>query len=317
MSKIDRYALVIDEEGCPLGNAIPMKSNEKVVISNTRDLTPAQKRIINQKDDMKLFNDDNGGFVTMYYVKNELLFNKLELDLASVSRVIYLATYLDYDGTLVMNGGASSGKAKEPMTRKNMQYVLGLSEATFNRFLKDVKDNNLLTEENSLYKLNIEYFNKGKVDKKKSFTRIYVDTVRELYEGCKTSQHKTLAYVFRLIPKVHYDTNTICNNPSDETPEHMTFKETAEFVGIDISTKQNINKFKKSLYSLSFEKNGQRHYLFKGIIVEGKDGNKDYFAVNPYIYYGGSNYEEVKNLIGKLFFKQTNALDYRSAFLYL
>ena len=38
-----------------------------------------------------------GGFVTMYYVKNKLLFNEVDIMPASVSRLIYLATYLDYN----------------------------------------------------------------------------------------------------------------------------------------------------------------------------------------------------------------------------
>lgn len=80
MSKIDRYVIVVDKEGYQIGNEIPMKSNEVVNIEKrSKVLTPTQKRIINNKEDMKLFNDDNGGFVAIYYVKNELLFNELEL----------------------------------------------------------------------------------------------------------------------------------------------------------------------------------------------------------------------------------------------
>ncbi|MGL6105528.1 hypothetical protein [Romboutsia sp.] len=301
MSKIVKYALEIDEEGGPISNPIPMKENEVIDIQNRRNMrTPKQLRMAKNKSDMQLFNEDNGGFVAMYYVKNELLFNELEIDLASVGRVIYLATYLDYDkNVLVMNGGINSGKAKTPMIRKDMQYILGLGDTAFKKFLKDVKDNGLLMEENGLYKVNTEYFNKGKVDKKKSYTRIYIDTVRELYKGCKSTQHKTLAYVFRLIPKIHYDTNTICHNPSEEIPIHLNLTEISEFLGV---RQDNSSKLMKELTKFYIFKNDIKYNLLAYITVTKDGATKGYFAVNPYILYGGSNYEQVKDLIGKLFF---------------
>lgn len=305
MARITKDAVVFHRESGDIISTTPLKSNEKITISKTRDLTPTQKRIINNQDDMKLFNDDNGGFVTMYYVSNELLFNKLELDLASVSRVIYLATYLDYqDNILVMNGGASSGKTKIPMTRKDMAYVLGLGDTAFKKFLKDIKDNGLLIEEDGLYKLNNECFNKGSVDKKhkknKSYTRIYIGTVRELYGGCKPTQHKTLSYIFRLIPKIHYDTNTICNNPNDEIPSHINLTEVCEFLGV---RQDNSTKLIKELTKFHIFKNDIKYNLLAYITVRTDGMIKGYFAVNPYILYGGNNYEEVKSLIGKLFFQ--------------
>lgn len=199
-----------------------------------------------------------------------------------------------------MNGGASSGNAKTPMKRKEMQLVLKLGDTAFKKFLKDVNDNNLLIEEDGLYKLNRDYFSKGKVDKNKAYTRIYVNTVRELYEGCKPTQHKTLSYIFRLIPKIHYDTNTICHNSSDEVPEHMNLKEICEFLGVN---SDNSTRLKKDLTKFHIFKNEMKYNLLAYITVEIDGTIKGYFAVNPMVVYGGSNYEEVKNLIGKLFFK--------------
>ena len=44
-----------------------------------KDLTPEQIAIINQQDELKSHYKNLGGFVNVCYVKNELLFNKLQL----------------------------------------------------------------------------------------------------------------------------------------------------------------------------------------------------------------------------------------------
>ena len=96
------------------------------------------------------------------FVSNELLFNSLNLDLPSISRIIYLSTYLSYnskeEGLLVIH---QEGKKDIPMTRQMMQKKLKLSERTFSRFLADVKKSGLLFSVDDKHYINPQYISKG------------------------------------------------------------------------------------------------------------------------------------------------------------
>ena len=81
----------------------PIAEGETYLIQDKkRELTPQQIRYLNETEEMKQFNNEMGGFIFMYY--NKLLYDKeLDLDMGNVSRVIYLATYIDYNNILVLN----------------------------------------------------------------------------------------------------------------------------------------------------------------------------------------------------------------------
>lgn len=243
----------------------------------------------------------------MCYIKNELLFNHLNLDRANISRLIYLSTYIDYNDrqeNLLVKYGRD--KKVEPINKVQLRNLLGLSESTFKRFLNDVKTNSLLYELDDKFFISNEYFSKGKcIFKEKDYTRIYVDTTRFLYENCTVSQHKQLSYAFQLIPKLHYETNVICENPDEENKDDLIklgLKGICEF--LEISTnKSSMCKFEKDLYKLKINVDGKKHYMFKRVIIKGRNGKNDYFVVNPEVIWKGNNLENTKKTIEFMVFK--------------
>ena len=102
MSKLEKknhYERVfsIDEEGNITSWGLKAKNEEVVIEKKRRELTEQQKKVITHNKDLNELSKKLGGFITMYYVKNELLFNKVNISPASISRLIYIATYLDYN----------------------------------------------------------------------------------------------------------------------------------------------------------------------------------------------------------------------------
>ena len=118
--------------------------NKDEIIVTKKNLNDSQMQHLKNLDNVKKYNKSLGGFVSMYYIKNELLFNEMNLALANISRLIYLSTYLSYNdkenGLLVING---KGNKLIPMTRKSMRNRLKLSEAAFNQFFSDGHKNNI------------------------------------------------------------------------------------------------------------------------------------------------------------------------------
>ena len=85
----------IDDEGNITSWGLKAKNEAVVIEKKRRELSEKQKEIITYNKELNELSKKLGGFITMYYVKNELLFNEINIMPASISRLIYLATYLD------------------------------------------------------------------------------------------------------------------------------------------------------------------------------------------------------------------------------
>ena len=71
------------------------KENETIELKRTY----SEKQIRRAKciTKMETYARQLGGFVTMCYVKDELLFNKLGISQQNIARLIYTSTYIDYN----------------------------------------------------------------------------------------------------------------------------------------------------------------------------------------------------------------------------
>ena len=167
---------IIDEDGNLLDTLILHKGEDIGIVSKSKNLTPQQINVSEQKKRVKEYNKCRGGFIMCCFVSNELLFNSLNLDLPSISRIIYLSTYLSYnskeEGLLVIH---QEGKKDIPMTRQMMQKKLKLKDATFENFLSDVRKSELLFSVGDKYYINPQYISKGECKfNNKEYTRIYI-----------------------------------------------------------------------------------------------------------------------------------------------
>ena len=285
-----------------------IKDNEIIDIKDRRkNLTAQQRYFLNKSNEFKRHCDSLGGYIHMIYAKNEILFNKSEIDKANISRIIYLATYMDYndrkEGLLCVRNQYSK---LEPMDKKTMQSILKLTDSTFKRFLKDMKDNELIYEVDKKFYVNPIYFNRGDIDKDvkksvdKSYCRLFIKPIRDLYEGCKTSKHKVLASIYQLIPYIHYEHNIVCYNPNEVTdyPKAITLRELCKMFEVDY---KNSSKLAKSLYEFKVNVEGIDYHLFTYVILNAQ---YDYFVVNPLVIYGGNNYDNIIKTSKTLFFNK-------------
>ena len=96
----------------------------------------------------------------------------------TAARLMYLATYLSYDGVL-----RSTQRTK--MTKKRMAELLGLKRKTFDRFFSEVTDAGMLIKTDDGYTMNHDYFVRGKVERADNtrFTRVFIKSMRALYEA--------------------------------------------------------------------------------------------------------------------------------------
>lgn len=301
----EKWVGVIDENGNVLEHKV-IKKGEEVKITKDNKLTPKQKRLLNYKSELKKFSESLGGYIHMSYVKNELLFNKLDIDRANISRLIYLSTYIDYndrqENLLIKHG---QHKQIEAMTRADIKKILKLSDRAFINFLNDMKKNNLLYEANKKFYISNDYFSKGDCNfNKKEYTRIYIDTTRMLYESCSSRQHKQLSYIYQLVPYMNYELNILCSNPfeTDFTKiNKLSLKDICEL--LEVSTEsRSMRKLRDELLKFYITIDGNKYYFLSYARILNGYGLKDYFVINPQIVWGGRNIEQVKETIQVCFF---------------
>lgn len=286
-----------------------LKSNEHLKV--VKKLTREQHAHNMNKRQMESLSRALGGFVWVFYSNNELLFTSEELSKANVTRLMMLATYMNYDNALVHDiptmGGSKFTNAIEYMTKKDIQQVLNLKDTMFKKFFKEVTATGILIQKDGHYCLSSNYFHRGEVNSKREsihcgYTRMFIHTVRQIYSGMKTTKHNLLSYVFQLIPCVHYSTNFICKDvaSSYNAIEYMNIEEICKYLGLS-TDKKNMNKFKKELMSIHIDCNGQMAHLINEVIYNNSTTSKQRFVFNPCVVTSISQREEINNIMQSLF----------------
>lgn len=279
------------------------KENETIELKRTY----SEKQIRRAKciTKMETYARQLGGFVTMCYVKDELLFNKLGISQQNIARLIYTSTYIDYNDreeNVLIKKRISEGK--KYIDRKYLKKILKLSTKTFNSFMDEMIDKQLLFEANGKIYVSTEYFSKGKCRfKDGTYTRLYINTTKSLYENCTVRQHRQLSYVYQLIPFMHFKNNVICKNPYEEdmcNVEKMNLKEICKLLGVNPA---NSARLEKDLLKFNVTLQDHKYYLFSMVMVKTLDGMRDFFVVNPSVIWKGTDVDDVVDIIDCMFFK--------------
>ncbi|MBU3186672.1 hypothetical protein [Clostridium estertheticum] len=209
-------------------------------------------------------------------------------------RFLYLGTYTKKDGCLKFENG-------NIITKKHVKKLLKINDTSFRAFWKLMIENKLIVEgEEDKVSINLEYFYRGSekeyrklTDKKfgDKFTRVYIETTRDLYENTNQRSLKKLAIIYKVLPLISWQYNVLCKNPKeiDKTViDPYTLSEMSDYLGYD---KTHITRFKKDLHSLTYK--GKDIFIRIG---KTPDIKNDYIIVNPAFYYRGNKTEQLDYL---------------------
>lgn len=266
-------------------NVINMETGEILenVIVETIEEKKDKKDHAEKDMEKKLYYKEYG---TFYYL---LYDNKLfdTLDGATLTRLLYLATYIPYGEYILKIHG-------KPITKDRLQKILNISKRSVYYFIDLCTKNNILSiNEKEEIVLSKEYFHKGKFDKEirnkiPNVTRINIETIRRAYVMSDHKRHKQMAYFFRLIPYVNKKFNIITHNPLETDFEKLNFitlKELAEMWGIEYN--KHLTKFRNDLWHCRIV---ETELLIN--FIPQPDLNKWIVGVNPKVFYGGTDIKE-------------------------
>lgn len=238
---------------------------------------------------LREFNKDMGGFIfAVFEMSKEFNRHAEVLTQADLSRLIVLGTYLNYNGVLIFDNARLVKKS-------NMNEILGLGKSAYTEFYtKLISLGILMVVEDKLY-INRGYLFKGEIGRHRStavdkqYTRVYIDTVRALYNQTPSRSHKLLGMLFRLIPYINKEWNIVSHNPNEtllEAVKPMTLGELTTTLGYD---SDNASKLKRDMLSIT-TKNGYRAVAF---VQAEQDTRKMKIFVNPQVIYGGNDINKV------------------------
>lgn len=188
-----------------------------------------------------------------------------KIDDKHCGHLLYLQTFINYEGILV-----KADRFKSPMTKQDIQVVLGLKKTAFYEFFNAMTSNGIIFEESNHYRINPAYHFRGNTDNSrviKSFTA----KVRALYNPRNA---KKLGFIYKLLPFIHYETNTVCTNPFEQNVDNI-----AQLSKHDIANLTGVSE--KTVYSYLRRMKLGDEFVF----AEIQRGKTKYYKLNPFIFY--------------------------------
>jgi hypothetical protein len=180
--------------------------------------------------------------------------------------LLYLQCFISYDGVLI-----HPTHDETPMTKRDIQDVVGLKKTAFNEFFRSMQSNGIIFEnEHGKYSVNPAYHFKGKIDNP-NVIRSFTTKVRELYTGRNANK---LGFIYKLLPYVHFETNTICSNPYEKSVEGIE-----QLSKSDIALLTGVSE--KTVFSYLRSMKLGDEFVF----AEIRRGNERYYKLNPFIFY--------------------------------
>lgn len=223
-----------------------------------------------------------------------------DIDPATVVRLFYLLTYLQYD-----DYSLRISKSKEPFKKSQLAKILGVSKRTADYFWKEVSPKYLIECDGYIFAVKNNIFIRGELSRdeiqiKLDYFRIYCLGVRELYKACLPSDHKRLGYIFQILPYINREYNIICHNPYETDINQikpMNIREFCELIGYSIA---NANKLFQTYKEIRFRVDDHTE-RFVSVVYDGLNKMTGKLIINPRILYHGSDYNKVEVL--GLFYK--------------
>lgn len=229
-----------------------------------------------------------GSFIWLLYNVNKAL--EFGLSPASLTRIIFLATYMNYENYLVYDN-----QVKVKATR--LYSLLNISRRVTISFLKEAEEKGIITvePETKFVKMNSDMFAKGSladITVSKNAMRLYIMGIRHLYNKSDPDEHKTLSYVFQAIPYVNLNYNILCRNPYETNSHNVEIIMLNEYCSLIDYDPRHAVRLKTYLKNIKVADEGVFGF------VDTRDGY--YMIVNPRIYYAGNQYDQVQ-ILGKFF----------------
>lgn len=290
--KVRGYLLeLMDNVAFQDGRAWDTRTGEEVthLVDVGLRTTNKQVRRLKETNELKRHEKEHGGFIFAFFKELTSIQERFpSLTKQDIARLMYIATYINYkDNRLQSDNG------KRHYNKKDVQKLVGMSDKRFNEFFKRLEAENIIHEAESggLY-INPILFYRGELRNHKydlsdlAYTRMFKNTVRELYEQFNGRRLGQLSVIYSVLPYVNFSTNIICHNPaetSDDLIKPLELGELAKLLGYS-----DAHKLKRALNNIKID--GKPVF---GFFENPHDRRTKRIVINPSVVFAG-NGEQLK-----------------------
>lgn len=270
--------------------------NENFKIQEMEDIKKKKEHIEKDKlsREFKELQQNVFGNFVFFIFKN---MNKLKevLNDNDIVKLIYIGTFTKSTGALMLDN------FKTHITKDKLKALLMIKDRkVFGTFYNKLIDNEIIFEQDNVLYINLEYFYYGKEntyrklmgEKLEDFTRVYIQTIRNLYVNTSFKEHKRLSMVFQLLPYVNWKYNVLCTNiyeTDTKVINPINISDVMEILGYN---KSQISRFRKDFYSIKCKE----YNMFMSVQGDANYLNS-YIVVNPSVYYRGNDINQLEYLI--------------------
>ena len=199
-----------------------------------------------------------------------------------IAKLFYLSTFLSYNSNILK---FSNGRL---ISSENLKELLRVSDSTCRRFLMNMEQKNFLQVEGETIRISSALFARQNIRRWQgenfSFIRIYHRTYKYLDGNLPIRQHSRLGYLIKLIPYLNIKKNIICSNPQEAIAESIIPLNGQSICRILNYTNNQTSRLLRDLSELRLE-NNQPVFVYDGELQAG--------IINPLLFYGGSNWNDV------------------------
>ena len=264
----------------PTMKMLDMETGE-VIDNVVKVLTKEQDTAIaisyKKKREDESFNNLLGDFI---FKEDSKAVDKLETKLTSsdITKIFYLATFLDYDSYLKFDN-------KRKMTKGDIKDIVGINKNLFYEWYNKILKLGIIKEdENGIHMLK-EYYLKGALNRNKSYNRIFIEGARQIYEDNKSTNHAVIGNIIKLLPYVNIHSSILCWNPMEidrEKLNPMTVGEISELFGY------GYNNYRKLMRMMSKINVFDSHPLML-FFSDNDIQSESLILFHPLISYSGKN----------------------------
>lgn len=259
------------------------KSEDKILRTRYTSISIDPNRLnnTNMKKNSDLFylyiSETCGNFYHNYY--NNIIPHKF------IFRFLYLCTFMNYKGYLEYGVAKEEGKL---VTKSDLQEILNLSNKQFYETYNYLLNNEMIFDEQYI-KINNKFCNKGTIiNKKDEVVRMFNNAIRYLYNNSSANEHNKVGMLIKLLPYVHFNTNIICSNPTEEKDELIKPLKQKEILQILDVTKPTI----ASLLQIKILHDSE--YAF----IKFSNGSfKNVYVINPRFVFKGNDIDKIEETL--------------------
>lgn len=235
-------------------------------------------------NEIERHSDVNGGFIfVLYKINNDIRETTPSLSKSDIARLIYLATYTSYDTGQLKKGDGTI------ITSQDIHILLKFTKQRAKTFIdKLVSENVIEIDKDGFIFMNPSLFYKGKlrniikVVPESNYTRLFKNTVRDIFEKAEPREIVHLATIYMTLPYINLYSNIISYNPDEKDHnliKPMELSELAKKLGYS-----SRDKFTNTLNKLKVD--GQPVFNY---FTDVKDKRKRNIVVNPRVVFSGNS----------------------------